>query len=487
MSEMAGLYRPSGPTPHRAEGLALLGELSHTAPAEVWENGPCLLGYQPSPGDPSLRSAWESGPLVVVGDIRLDNREELIVALGLPRTSSRIVPDGEIVLRAYERWGEGVVDHLLGDFAFAVWDGNRSTLFCVRDPFGVRPFYYVERSGVFAFASEAGALVRSGYASDAADEVYLSLFLAGGVDGGGLTNFEDVRRLLPAHTLTVNGQGMRVRKYWALEPDLEVRHGSDAAYAEEFFEHFAEAIRCRLRGADPPAALLSGGLDSSAIVAVASSIARSEHRGELHTFSRVYPEVPSHDGRRFVDERSFMEAVIARGHVVPHYYDYRDGLSPLVALQEYSRATGLVAAAPNLPSGFDHHRAAKQAGVRVLLDGHGGDEVVSHGGGRLYELALARRWVALCRELWGGDVAGRANASPAELLLLSAGHHADGAARRVARSLHRRMYGGGAPPQDTWESVVDPDLAERVGLAERLREGRGEGGRSRRGRAISAC
>ena len=157
--------------------------------------------------------------------------------------------DAGLALAAYLEWGEGCVEHFLGDFAFAVWDPRHRRLFCARDHMGMRQLIYHHSPGrFFAFATEPRAILVLPQVPYRINEARIADYLVEELEGIDKTStfFEEVYRLPPAHTLTVTPEGMRQRRYWALEAGPELRLASDDEYAEAFLEVFTEAVRCRL-------------------------------------------------------------------------------------------------------------------------------------------------------------------------------------------------------------------------------------------------
>ena len=218
-----------------------------------------------------------SRDLVAVGGVRLDAREDLIGALGScasanPRTGSDI----ELVALAYRRWGEDCPAHLAGDFSFAVWDRKAQTLFCARDPFGVRPFYYGRFSDTLVFGNTLSCLLLFEDLAGKLDESAIGDFLLfGHVKRPERTPFSGIRRLAPAHCMTWQGQGgMRQRRYWSLAPP-PIDRRLKANDILKLFEHRMRiAVADRLPGSGAVVAM-SGGLDSTCVAAFAKEIAEA--------------------------------------------------------------------------------------------------------------------------------------------------------------------------------------------------------------------
>jgi asparagine synthase (glutamine-hydrolysing) len=198
--------------------------------------------------------------------------------------------DEELILDAYERWGEDCVKHLIGDFAFAIRDGEK--LFCARDHFGVKPFFYTHVGGEFKFSSKLNEL-RPGV-SNTLNEIAVGDYLLFGVNQDNSTTiFKDIQRLPPGHTLTVENNEIKIRRYWAPALPAEVRYRDNESYVERYSELYSRAVKDRLR-TDRVAISMSGGLDSTSIAAVAR-----ERVTSIHAFSVVYDSLIPDEERRY--------------------------------------------------------------------------------------------------------------------------------------------------------------------------------------------
>jgi asparagine synthase (glutamine-hydrolysing) len=337
-----------------------------------------------------------TGNWILVADARLDNRDDLCPALGLSRGAE--VSDGELILRAYEKWGARCPEHLLGDFAFVVWDRHARKLFCARDAMGVKPFYYFHSGRVFAFASEVKALFALPEVPRQIDPEQVALYLEGTIDDRERTLYEGIYRLPAAHTMEVDLHRVRRSQYWTLDATRELRLGNDEEYAQRFREIFQDAVGVRIRSAYPVGAALSGGLDSSAIVCMARHIQGAAGTSSgLQTFSLVFPSLPDRE-LKLIDERSYMDSVVRGGGLRPHFIR-GDELTPLADLPVALRHLDEPYPAPNLYLHWAMYRAAHDRGARVFLDGFDGDTTVSHGLGRLGMLVSSGRWDAFEAEV----------------------------------------------------------------------------------------
>lgn len=468
---------------HRTGAPAEMGELRRVIqPLKRWGPdgtqttvaGPVALaqlslevGDRPPAMDPSARAepggigdvaASVSGSgsrLLAVADARLDDRVALGATLGWSKTRIDEASDHRLILGAYERWGPECPEHLLGDFALAIWDGERRSLFCARDPLGVRPFYYYVSDGLFAFGSQIGPLLALPGVPTRLNESTLGAYLAILPPDKDNTFYEGVSRLPPATTLEISADSLKSRRYWELDERREIRLGSNAEYAEAFRTVFREAVGARL-GGPRIGVTLSGGLDSSSIVGVAREL-RSE-KDPIVAISGTFPSFRSPTGK--VDEKHFIDLVVEGGGVIPHFVS-ADRLNPIFDF--------LWQGEEPLPAGalymdFALLRMAQELGVRAFLNGNDGDTVVGYGRTFLVELAWRLRWRTFFRELRALSrryrVGRRALLAQWVFPTLVPGLVAD----RRARSRERDgvIY-------DT-RSFIRRDFAQRVGVIERARE-----------------
>src|SRR6185436_15508308 len=148
----------------------------------------------------------------ISANARIDDRED-------PTLS-----DAVVILNAYKKWGDDCVKHLIGDFAFAIWDDREQRFFCARDHFGVKPFYFTHIDNKFAFSSSLNELRLNPRVSNTLNEIAVGDYLLFGVNQDlSTTIFKDIQRLPPGHTLTVANGSITTKRYWTLEPRTEVR------------------------------------------------------------------------------------------------------------------------------------------------------------------------------------------------------------------------------------------------------------------------
>lgn len=300
-----------------------------------------------------------AAPLTVVFNGEIYNfqtlRQELEAAGHCFETRS----DTEVLLHLYEEFGVACVDRLRGMFAFAIWDAEHDRLFCARDRLGKKPFYYRWHDRTFWFASEPAALLADPGVPAAGNPAALASYLALGYVPAPSSAFHGIERLLPAHTLTVTVSGPRARRYWRLEYEPKRSLSEEDARAELDFL-LREAVRLRLVSDVPLGAFLSGGLDSSAVVAIMADQAPDRVR----TFSIGF------ESARY-DERPFAREIAARYGTEHHEFVVRPdaaALAPPLA-RHYGEPYADSSAIPT----FCLAQLARQH-ITVALNGDGGDE-----------------------------------------------------------------------------------------------------------------
>ena len=402
MSGIVGIYYLDGQSVELKKLQGMVDTIAHRGSdgADIWYRDNVGLGHRMLWTTPE--SLLERLPLVnlrqdlvITADARIDNRDELICALKIRHIPAEKIPDSQLILWAYEKWGEHCPEKLLGDFAFAIWDRRKQKLFCARDHFGIKPLYYYYSNQILAFASEIKALLSLPEIPCALNQLkvayYLEMFCEEQIE----TFYQNIYRLPAASYLSIDpSQNQQICTYWSLNPKNEIRLCSDEEYVEAFREIFFEAVCCRLRSAYPIGSALSGGLDSSSIACTAASVLAESGKPKLHTFSAIFPSLPPQD-LPFIDERYYMDAVKSAHQFESH--DVRaDLLTPLIDLLWQDEEPIF---APNLYIHQGMYECANQNGVRVFLDGIDGDSTISHGWYYLTELAYTGRWHTLLLEV----------------------------------------------------------------------------------------
>jgi asparagine synthase (glutamine-hydrolysing) len=272
--------------------------------------------------------------------------------------------DGEVLLHAWREWGTAVLDRLNGMFALAIWDEREQELTLASDPFGEKPLYYCERSRRLVFGSDIRALIEAVDGLGAPDERALEVFVARNLmpapDG---SFFAGVKRLPAAHLLRWRAGSLAVARHWAPRQIEVPRRYEDAVV--ELRRLLLDSIRLRLRSDVPVGTSLSGGVDSSAVVALSAELGR-EHR--RHAFTATFPGY-ARDEWVYAEQVARATEVVEHHAVEPESEQLADDLETLVRDQEEPFGSTSIYAQWRV------HRAAREADVVVLLDGQGADEL----------------------------------------------------------------------------------------------------------------
>jgi asparagine synthase (glutamine-hydrolysing) len=346
----------------------------------VREDGPLVGGHARLAITPE--EGAERQPLVdsatgrwVVADVRLDNRAELVAQLS--PAGGAAASDAALLLHAYSVWGAAAPAHLLGDFAFALWDPQRLRLLCARDTGGQRTLFYRVANGVLAAASEIQQLLRDPRMPMEPDDAHIREYLVPAnmlrnEKSRGTTFFHGISAVLPGHVLLVEGGRVDSRPYWEPTRVAERRYRSVSECAEHFRGVLFEAVEARLRSTRPVGVMLSGGLDSSSVACAGQHLLQvgAASGARLMGFSATFPGLEC-------DERPLIDEIVAQcGLEVrfipmahPGAASEEDGhpLEPRRFLQ-----------GPLIGSDMREplFRAAAEAGVRVLLTGDMADSCV---------------------------------------------------------------------------------------------------------------
>lgn len=378
--------RPELGLPHIREFAGVIGERFDLALGfrrlSILDLSPA--GHQPMPS--TGRDAW----LIFNGEIYnyIELREELR-AHGHKFVTGT---DSEVILAAYRHWGTGCFDRFNGMWSLAIWDAHERRLVVSRDRFGVKPLYTVSRSDhTFAFASEIKGLIGGGATGFNPSPGAVAHYVAEGVmpsQGRGETFFNGVQALPGGYYAVITPEVRKARKFWSLLLDSDEARRSDEEAVACYKDLFTDSVRLRLRADVPVGTCLSGGLDSSSIVAMAGRLMQTEHAVSLErlgdhqqTFSAVYNDDGPWNERHYIEQ--VLESTGAAGnYVYPTQEGLWDDLERLVWHQdEPFQSTSIFAQ-------WCVMRLAHERDVTVLLDGQGADELL--GGYRPFAVWLGQ-------------------------------------------------------------------------------------------------
>jgi asparagine synthase (glutamine-hydrolysing) len=366
----------------------------------IWSNGPVGFGH-------TMLRTWEGsiresqpcsleGDIWITADARVDGQSELIRKLAARgRTRLEAATDAELILHAYHVWGDDCVQHLLGDFAFALWDGRRQRLFCARDHFGVKLFYYAQVANTLVFGNTLECLRLHPAVSDTLNELAIADFLLfGGNEDHDTTTFADIQRLRPAYRLTwseLDGEPRRSR-YWTLSIGEEIRYKRPGDYVERFRELLRAVVADRL-DTSHVGVLMSGGLDSTSIAATARAVlSERDEPFDLRAFVTYCEWL-------FPDQERHFAALAAEALRIPiHYQRVEDH-----ALYERWDAPEMRMPEPEdlaLRALFVDRNRCMAAHTRVVLTGWDGDALFSERPHRYFAALLKHRRFGR----WGADL-----------------------------------------------------------------------------------
>jgi asparagine synthase (glutamine-hydrolysing) len=476
VSAIAGIVRFDGGIVARRDLARMLGTMAHRAPdrQNSWSEGGVGLAHG------LLRVNHEdvfdaqpvhdhAASLTLVADVRLDNRETLADALAIPEAALARLSDSALLLSAYRRWDQGCVEHLVGDFAFAVWNGQTRGLFLARDHMGQRGVFFHRAAGGFAFASEIRALLTLPDVPRVLSEGAIARRLMWGTDWpAGETHLRGVVGLGGGRTLTIDSAGVATeRVYWTPRADPVHEGRSESYYIATYRLVLAEAVACRLRRLTRAAALcMSGGFDSAAIAGLAGPIVTAQQR-KLVGLSAAAPagKGEADDPRPWIELcQRFMPHLDVRW-----YEGHPDALGDLEGA--FLAADGPV----GLGFHVDRHlfRLGAADGARLVMDGMGGDYTVNHRGDRALAYFLrSGRLGRFLREIgphlrFSGHSAWRTLRRDVleEVLPIGLLRAIRRARRRFAPAWMTRMVAADFARQVIARGDVDPDRVYEVGVS----------------------
>lgn len=293
----------------------------------------------------------------------------------------RTQTDTEVILNAYHAWGVECLNRFNGMWAFALYDKRKNRLFCARDRFGIKPFYYHSNDSRFLFGSEIKTLLGHSDVPRIPNAAVIYDYLAYGVlDHTEETFYQNIKQLLPAHYLILEGGTISIQRYWDIDPNNKFDIGSDEKaiqeYSRRFFDIFEDAVRIHLRSDVPIGSCLSGGLDSSAIVTMtnrllltAGGINPAVIGDRQKTFSSCFEDL------RF-DERKYIEEIVSvtsaeSNYIFPGPANLMEELPKLMHHQDEPFGS------TSMYAQWCVMKLAGQHGIRVLLDGQGSDEMLA--------------------------------------------------------------------------------------------------------------
>jgi asparagine synthase (glutamine-hydrolysing) len=333
-----------------------------------------------------------SSSIQLVANARLDNRRELLTTLASWLPEQARPSDADLILAAYLCWGERCPEHLLGDFSFCLWDSGRRMLFCARDPLGVKPLHYARIGSLVCVSSKVGRILEHPSVHRRLDLVTLGDYLTESLGDPERTFFSEIRRLLPGHRMIASPAGFRLERYWDVSRIRQTVYRRDAEYSEHFLDLLQQAVGDRLATSAPTLGIaLSGGLDSSAVAAVAQRELSQTGSTELLPVSLIFSRLAQ------CDERPFIEATVNALGLKPILIE----AEPFWFLgDEEAYTPSLESPALSWEGCFQQvFSRLRSGGAQVLLTGHGADDLL-RGSFRVYADRLRRADLRAVPEVW---------------------------------------------------------------------------------------
>lgn len=273
--------------------------------------------------------------------------------------------DTEVIIHSYEEYGFKCLEKFIGMFAFCIWDEKQKILFCAKDRFGIKPFYYYYNKDCFIFASEKKAILEIDKFLKEPDENSISEYLIYGFKNHKNNTFiKDIKSILPSHYIILEKSTIKEIKYWTL--DLKEISERDNNLNKKFFDIFESSIKIHLRSDVPVGSCLSGGLDSSSIVCMINKIDKDQ---KIYAFSSVFKE----EG---INEKSYIDKVARQinvkiEYVNPSIKEFKNEIDKIIYYQEEPFSSTSIFAQ------WCVMKIARDNGIKVILDGQGGDEILA--------------------------------------------------------------------------------------------------------------
>lgn len=367
MGDLLAHRGPDGVGYHTGEGIGLCHR--RLSVIDLSANG-----HQPMPNEDG--TLW----LCVNGEIY--NFQALRAELALLGHTFRSQTDSEVILHGYEAWGEGVLQRLRGMFAIALYDGAARRLLLARDRLGIKPLYYWSDSRHCLFASEVKAMACHPAFSTKPNPDAIGQYLALGHPTDDSSWFEGVNQVMPGEYLVLTDAGLERRTYWELPCQVDYSRDYDES-VETLRASLEESVDLHLLSDVPVGAHLSGGLDSSTIVALAA-----RRLPDFHTFSAAFPGDPRFDERQFID-------IVSRHCRTTHHQSLLTSEAFFALLKTVTWHMDEPCVGPALLPMYQVSQLAKASGVTVVNGGQGADELF--GGYGTFFLLAARN---LLRDGW---------------------------------------------------------------------------------------
>ncbi|MFJ8265547.1 lasso peptide isopeptide bond-forming cyclase [Peribacillus asahii] len=414
MSAITGIYQINEEPVNFQYGQKLMAAL-RKYPADdvqIWHSEKVFLGCHaqwitPESVGEQLPFYDDTRQCAITADAIIDNREELFQKLQVERSKQKRMTDSELILLSYYKWGEESPKHLIGDFAFMIWDQKQQKIFGARDFSGSRTLYFYKNGEKFVFCTTIEPLLSLPFIEKKLNEQWLAEYLAisGMIDAvdSSITPYKQIEQIPPSHSISIEKDKITLKRYSYLTQGKRLKLKSDEEYVEAFQSVFQEAVNSRLRTHRKVGAQLSGGLDSGAVVGYAVKNLPMNN-SPLHTFSYIPPDDFQDFTPKYLlaDERPFIQSTVDYvGRITNHYYDFK-------GQDSYSEVDDFLDVMEMPYKFFENSfwlkgmfEKAHMEDVGVLLNGDRGNFSVSWGFPLEYYAILLKKikWILLLQEL----------------------------------------------------------------------------------------
>jgi len=330
----------------------------------------------------------ESTDCCISADLRIDYREELCDRLNIPKENRQTFSDTTLVLESYLKWGKDCVNKLYGDFAFAIWDGRTNTIFCARDHFGIRPFFYFNSPDYFIFSSELKGLLSCPIIQTEMNESWVADTLTSSYSDKHESPFRDIITLSPAHCMSISPDEDSTTKYWDLNENPRSDIKSEEKAVRVIQDSFYSAVKTRIRNSSTLGIELSGGLDSSAIAATATEVCNSS---QIKLVALTHSAPTKVQNNSFKNKKGLIERVVSYLGIQEQALltgESRGALNALIESLELNNSSTIGSYAMMSDILYEE---AKRRGINLILSGFGGDEGVTMEA-KVYLKELAKSW-----------------------------------------------------------------------------------------------
>lgn len=400
MAGIAAIIDWTGATlaPDTIEALTTPSPYHHSHNPSSYLQGP--LAFSQLAANANALSPAERQPLIsgcghyiLVSDARIDNQQELLTRLYGSDPLPANPTDADLILAAYRTWGQQCPAHLIGDFAFVIWDNRNKTLFAARDAMNMRTLSYIQTGDTLYIATEGAQLLQHKNITAKINRYALACWLSGWPDPN-ISMFDGIQLLPAGHSLLADANGIKIERYWSVDPEFKIRHHSIADYENQLREILSRNVSDRMRSTSTIIATqMSGGMDSTSVTALAKRLATSNHK-QIAVISHTYKKSASCDESLLIQEMQQHLGISNIHYMAAEQHtglDFRDLYSP--ALEN----PGTVYS----PRYLDEMKLLQEIGANVLLTGSGGDEM-SWGHSLTYSRRLLRGDIKAIQEAVSG-------------------------------------------------------------------------------------